>query len=945
MIMRLPGSACAILLLMPAALAHAQDDAPPAGNPKTLETIVVTGSHIRDIDLQDQHPIQILTREDLLRTGLTGVGDAVQALVIVNGQTNNRNSEAYSGGGPNVNLRGLGPNRTLVLVDGQRWVSALDGSVDLSTIPLPLVERIEVLKDGASAVYGSDAIAGVVNIITRNDFQGTQLGAQIGTSQYGDGTTRALDVTFGSHGSKWNVALGLQYGDDSPIYARDRAITALPDPGLPLAATGGPFTVYVLPDYTFLTLTPGRPGTSPGDFHEFDQGRDRGFNFQQYTYLQAPEKRRSAFAKVRYGLSTDIAFSADFLFNRRESSEFAAPPILLFDSLDFIGPAAFSIPAENVYNPFGQPVASVFERLIGLGPRFYDQTVDTTWLHLGMDGSFEVSGRNWVWNLDLTRANSKERALGGPYARNDELERALGPSFIDASGVARCGTPDDIIGGCVPLNVFGGADAAMPAARSYFRYTLREHLSDAMTALTAKVSGALFDVPAGAVNAAAGIEHRRVSGYDHPDPIEVAGQANGDSGVDYRAATSGAYHVDEAFAEFDVPLLSQHELAKRLDFTVADRYSRYSAFGSTNNAQFGLRWKPTDAVLLRANYAQGFRAPSINDLFSGAQAFTAQPPDPCVSGDGYAPTPAVVARCARLGVPADAPPPNLVNATLGGNPELRPETSRTRTLGVVVAPLALPNLTVSLDWYDVRVQNAITQKYPYYFLQECYVHASDSACMHITRAANGQLVSVAANEVNLPSGQETEGYDLALGYRRDTNLGRWQLQWQAVYVSYFGELGKPARGSPLPDGSTAQGNTVGNDPVWRIRSVATLQWDRAAWTASVTVRYFSPLNEDCSFVVETAYAAGDPSLLNLCTDPFRTLDGNPDPTNRIPSVTYFDLSAGWRAPWGGRFTLGLRNAFDRAPPPSRSRGGGADPFVTDYDPPGRFYFLGYQQKF
>ncbi|MEO6927558.1 MAG: TonB-dependent receptor [Casimicrobiaceae bacterium] len=894
--------------------------------------------------MQDQHPTQILTREDLLRTGLTGVGDIVQALVIANGQTNNRNN-AYNGGGPNMNLRSLGPNRTLVLVNGQRWVSALDGSVDLSTIPLPLVERIEVLKDGASAIYGADAIAGVVNIITRTDFQGIQLGAQYGTSQYGDGTTRALEATFGRRGDNWSVEVGLQYGNDSPIFSRDRAITALPNPGLPLAATGSPFDLVVLPDYTSLALTPGRPGTSPDDFHEFNMGSDRGFNFQQYTYLKTPETRLAAFAQARYELSPSIAFSADMLFNRRESVEYVAPPVLFFDSLDVIGPASFSVSADNVYNPFGEPVASVFERLIGVGPRNYEQTANTTWLHLGLDGLFSLAHRDWLWNVDLTRARSNESSLGGPYARNDELELALGPSFIDTSGVARCGTPTDVISGCVPLNVFGGPAAATSAALDLFHYTLRENLSDEMTALTAKVSGAPFDVPAGAVKVAAGLEHRRVSGYDNPDPIESTGQANGDSGVSYTAATSGGYHVDEAFVEFDVPLLSHHALAEQADFTAADRYSRYSVFGSTNNAQLGLRWKPNHDVLFRANYAQGFRAPSITDLFAGAYAYTAEPDDPCGAGDGNTPSAAVAARCARLGVPADVPPPDLVNATLGGNPDLRPETSRTRTLGVVVAPSVVPNLQVSLDWYDIQVRNAIEQQYPDYFLEECYVSASESACTHIMRGANGQLTSVAANEVNLPAGQETEGYDLGLDYRRNTDLGRWQFHWEAIYVSYFGEVGQPQRGTPLADGSLAEGNTVGNDPVWRIRSVATLQWDRAPWNASVTMRYFSPLNEDCSTVVNTAYEVGDLTLLNLCTDPLRTLDGNPDPTNRMPSVTYFDLTAGWRAPWGGTFTLGVRNAFDRAPPPSRSRGGGGDPFVTDYGPPGRFWYASYRQKF
>src|SRR5690348_8254205 len=215
----------------------AQQAQAPARQPRTLETIIVTGTHIRGVDLETAQPVKVLDHDAILRSGLTGVAEVVQSLIVANGPTLNRNINNGGSGELRVNLRSLGANRTLVLVNGHRWASAVDGAVDLSAIPLALVQRIEVLKDGASAIYGSDAIGGVINIITRRDYSGAELDLYAGQTDHEDGRSRHADFSFGRRGEKWNASFGLEWGDDDPVFADTRSISSVPAPGLPFGAT------------------------------------------------------------------------------------------------------------------------------------------------------------------------------------------------------------------------------------------------------------------------------------------------------------------------------------------------------------------------------------------------------------------------------------------------------------------------------------------------------------------------------------------------------------------------------------------------------------------------------------------------------------------------------------------------------------------------------------
>lgn len=934
------------------------ENTPKAPEPKTLATIIVTGTHIRGVDLETEHPLQVITKADIQRTGLTGVADIVQSLIVANGQTMNRNINNGGNGELTVNLRSLGANRTLVLVNGHRWASDVNGAVDLSAIPLALVERIEVLKDGASAIYGSDAIGGVVNIITRQNYAGTEAGIYAGETDHGDGRRVEGDFSLGRSGEKWNASFGVQYSKDDPVFADTRQISSVPVPGLPEGASGSPFTpygIFLIPTSDGLdavVLTKGRPGSSPGDFHSIDPATDSDYNFVPHNYLQTPQTKRSAFAQFRWEFSPTLAFNADALFNQRQSAQQLAPPTVEFSSFKWPAgtPQSFGVSPQNVYNPFGTPVFLVYTRWPDSEPRRFEQSVDTAHLHFGFDGSFALWGRDWDWSANATQTQALQSEFSGPYANNAKLQLAVGPSFYGAQGVAQCGTPGDVIAGCVPLDLFQGPGGFTQAMLNYLNANVRNHESARSDSFDLGVTSTLADLLAGPLGFAAGLERRLERGANEPDVLVATGEANG-TGQTY-GPTHGAYAVNEAYVEFNVPLLKDMPLARELGVDLASRYSDYSLFGGTDNSKIGLRWKPMDDLLLRSTWSQGFRAPSIFEAFGGTIEGTGEGvTDICASdpGSNYSPPPALAASCAAHGVPAHLQDIFETLTASGSNPELLPETSRSLTAGLVYSPRWLQGLDVSADWYRIEIRNAIGNPGAQYFVDACYEQNDPVACSHLTRDPDGNLQHVLAINENIPGGIETEGVDFGLNWKHTTRVGDFNLHWESAYVDYWGAIGKPPYGATLPDGSLSQGNGAGSDSdlygvIWRLRSVATLVWQRGAWNASISGRYFSPVKENCQAVSDAEQNTGDVSLLSLCSDPSHVVevDGVMVPRNRVGAVTYVDLEGGWRAPWNGVFTLGVRNAFDRDPPLSYSEV--PNSFYPDYDIPGRFFYASYRQK-
>jgi outer membrane receptor protein involved in Fe transport len=931
-----------LLALAAAALAQDAADSDTSSKPDTLARIEVVGSRIKRVDVESSAPVIVLEREQLERSGLMSVGDILQDLTV-HGAALNTTVNNGGDGTTRIDLRNLGPQRTLVLVDGRRWIPGIDGSVDLNSIALAVVERIEVLKDGASALYGSDAIAGVVNIITRKDFDGIEARAHYGETGDGDGRVQSYDASFGVAGERTRVSASLSYLKQAPIMAGDREISAVPVYGLPpndVNAGASSFTPNGLFGFGSRGFCPfsatgsyppsgvcPRPDSRPppqnrntfdpatGGYPLFDPRRN-GYNFAPENYLQTPQRRVAAFANLTHALGDSTEFSLQLYFNERESEQrLAANPILVGAS--FAGASNIVVPADHVHNPFGQRVTGLFIRPGG-AVRLFSQDADTSRVAAGLDGSLEFAGRLWLWDADLVYGNYDLAERSSGLSDITRLGLALGPSFRDSSGVARCGTPTAVIADCVPFDAFHGADGVTGEMLDYLYYTGTDSTRTRAWNYHLGLSGDLIDLPAGPLVMALGYEYRREEGEQRFDARRAALENldNNDFG--------GEVVANELYLELALPLLDGAPAAALLEASLAVRQSHYDAFGDTTTLEGGLRWKPVDELLLRASYSEGFRAPIVPDLFfPRSEAFSSFPADPCLEENQ--PNAEQRANCIADGVPGGSytPEVGLVRIIGGGNPDLQPETSTSRTLGLVWNPPGLPGFDLSLDWYRIEVDDAISPVDPFELMTYCADAAVPEACARTTRDARGELLEVDARQLN-SGGLTVEGYDLTAGYRIDTDAGLFELLWDSTYYSEYT--------FEVPRGSgerSAVGHLFFLEPGFRVRSNLDLAWQRGDWSAAVGIRYYSGLDEACNPA---------PAAAGLCSSPdIASPVFNGGPENRLGSRTYVDLQAGWNTPWNVRTVVGVHNVFDRDPPVSYS--GTINSFDPSYPIPGRFWYL------
>lgn len=683
------------------------------------------------------------------------------------------------------------------------------------------------------------------------------------------------------------------------------------------------------------------------------------------NYLIQPQKTYAVFGQTSYQLNDYIRFSSEVFYNNRiGEAQLAAQPL-----------SPLTISAQSVYNPFGVNITGGAFRPINF-PRVFGQEQDT-WRFTGaFDGSFEIGDRYFYWDAGYTYAENRQLQPKNGFYFTTRVNQATGPSFIQ-NGVAVCGTPGNVIAGCVPLNVMGGPDGFTQAMFDWIAVSPKNVQRSSQESVNLNLSGDLFELPAGQSSFAIGFEHRKEDGSSEPDPLTAAGLVLGDNPF---LPTRGSYKVDEVFAELQIPLLADVTFAKSLELSVAARYSDYSNFGDTTNPKVSLRWQPVEQVLVRGSWGEGFRAPAISELFAGQATGRPAFQDPCsATNPQFIASAETRAQCAATGVPVGFN--SLLSqtfATTGGNPLLEPETSESRTLGVVYSPTWAPGLDLYLDWYNIEINNAIGSLASNTILNECYVQLNQTSCALITRdttgAVNGnpgEISGILATNINFVGGLETEGYDFGASYRFETdNWGNFQMRLDNTYVAYYGDVGKPDRGDINGDGRISAGNVVGTLPAGssagaprhRLRSNLNTVWEIGQFAISATVEYRSRVRESCNNVFNTATALGnvDPAfrdLIGLCSDPDRIIDvysfapGTSTvravptrvPSNMLGGTTYTHLQGTWTAPWDGKVTLGVRNLFDKQPPFS------SDAFANSFDAqyliPGRFFYLNYQQTF
>ncbi len=954
--------ALAVGTFMAAGAVFAQDNGGDQASPekaKRLETVTVTGSRIRSVDVETAQPVFTMTQSDIQKTGLINVGDILQNLSIAGTPTFSKAAVLVSNseqGGQYINLRNLGENRTLVLVNGKRWASSLAGYTDMSTIPASLIERIDILKDGASSVYGSDAIAGVVNIILKDHFDGAEVSGYVGENESGDGTQQSYSLTLGTSSEKSSLMFGANMNKGGAVWSKSRALTSYTygpnhaEDGLSgtgpwgrirqVTATGGPTGVNLVRNHTGTWDGVGVAEGPSNQLTSYHNGltEDDYFNPTQQMMFTPPNELKSIFTSGRYDFNENVSFKSNAMYAERDNRrQVAGYPL---NSLSQPTHPVY-VSGQSYYNPLPGEDLFFYRRTIEV-PRVTDSNVKSYHFDGALEGVFEVAQRTWNWDVgfDYNKYDVTETNTGNLNLLN--LKQALGPSFLNGAGVVQCGTAASPISldTCVPFDILGGPSNSTASALKYVNTMGQSTQQSLSQDYTANITGSLLDLPAGPLGAAAGFEHRQISGYDRPDQLSASGWSTDLSG----GGTNAKYHTNEFYVEFNVPVLKDLPGAKELSFDVASRYSKYSNFGSTTNNKYSLVWKPIDDLLVRGTFAKGFRAPTLDDTFGGGSQTFDQYTDPCDARFGAAATnPAVAASCAAAGVPAGfrqlattglpISSPNTqstspYNAGVG-NDKLQPEFSTTRTAGLVFSPQWVPGLDVSVDWYNIRIDNKITGLSANDILNQCYEQNIASSCGDFTRnAATHQVENLNRGNVNLGM-LRTEGYDFGAHYRLpEFGYGKFTVSLDSNYLKTYDQ--QSAAGADVL-------GYVGQFGLPRWRANLGFDWSLGNWGATWGMRYFGAYRDACW---ESDVECNQPN--------YEGKSWGDVGANRKGAIVFNDAQLRYSFPWNGRLSVGVKNIFDKKPPTSYSAyldgansASAVDPLL-DLD---RYIYIQYTRKF
>ncbi len=1015
---------------VPSDIAVGQPAAAPAGKAEEkTEEIVVTGTRIRRKDLSTPAPVTVLSSQELTSSGKVSVGDFLQTLPE-QGNAINTNYNNGGTGETQVSLRSLGAQRTLVLVNGRRFVAggvAAGSVVDLNSIPTAAIERIEVLKDGASAVYGSDAIAGVVNIITKKKMNGTEASGYAGTTGHGDGSIYDLALTTGTSSDKGNILFSAGWTKTNSIMAGDRSWaqyaidyvyqnpnylygTTGEHHGGSSAVPGGRFSLngYVLDPSTggvcqsdvdaaannifqckaggltqaagslaqrllssTYDATAGNPGgeLNPDNYLGFNFTYDPSatgnidgyrrykssdaYNYQAVNYLVTPQQRVQLFSTGDVNLG-DVArgyFEASYV-DRTSRTQIAPDPLniglygLTLDPLSIYNPTATV--TNGAVTTAGLPLTDVRRRLLEFGPRANDYDVTTFRTVLGFDGTLPDSAgflKGWFWDANFnwgrtSGTNTNEGALRLPY-----IQDAMGPSIVDpradspTHGQPICvkdpTNPATQIAGCVPLNalwVGGGTPAPGNLA-----YTGTDRGLNEMQQLAVNVTGELFKIAERPVSIALGGDYTEYKASLVVNAINQAGE-----GDNYNSSSvSGSYNTTQGYAELQIPLLSNMPLAQELEVDLALRASDYSTFGSNTSYKAGVRYSPIRDVTLRGTFSTAFRAPSITDLYSGATESFPSVADPCAGG--YTPGSVIATNCQRTG--QDLPQGNgdqsgQVKELIGGNPKVQPETADIFTLGVVLEPQMVRNLSVTVDYFNTKISDTIGQIGAANILSGCIARGYGPYCDAIHRDPVTRLITSIDDFVTNYSKLDVQGVDMGLRYALPTTFGKFGFVFNGSYLIKYDQN--------LPSGQKIEGKgtyDVGTNPSFK--ALAALTYGLGNLGVGWTTRYIGSFKECSNNNPSDLYwNTGTGGLCYTGTSDFTNIGFTQQYTRTVSAYYLHDLNLSYALKSSAGKTniaLGIQNLFDGRPPRVYSS------FLTyadyDYQFPGRTFFARVTQNF
>ena len=886
-------------------------------SPTDVAEIVVTATRVSRAGYAAPTPTTVVDETQIQQLAPATIADFVNELPQFSNSTTPRTTGPVSGdglGGVNfLNLRGLGADRTLVLLDGRRVVSsATIGAVDINLLPSALIQRVDIVTGGASAAWGSDAVAGVVNFVLNDKFEGFKGEAQGGVSSHGDGAEQRFELTEGTSfaAGRGHLVLSGSYSQINPIdnpasrswYSGEKFIAnpayspgngqpsmiRASGVGLSDATDGGLITAGPLKGTQFL------PGGVPAPF---TYGSVSSFlmlggtpnDVADRTQLQAGLKQATGFANVAYDLTDRTSIYGQFNYGLSLVNTISVPYFRLGN---------ITIQSDNAYlDPVTAQrmlTAGITNFTMGrtnydLGPALADNRRS---LYRGVVGMKGTVWDSWNWDIyyeygqtDIVNEIEDDPIVSNYNLATDAVVNPANGQIVCRSSLTKPGN------GCVPVDLFG-AGSPSQAARGYIEgeavqdTTLQQHV------VAGSLRGDPFDTWAGPVSLAAGAEFRREQFDSTADPISIA--------TNFWAGnfkpSEGAYHVSEGFAEVVVPLLRDAPFIKSLDLNAAVRETDYNTSGVVTTWKQGLTWDVDNDFRLRGTVSRDIRAPNLNDLYLASSTTQQSVNDP---------------RNGNQSV--------LALRLQTGNPDLKPEIAKTYTGGFVFTPSWMRGFDLSIDYFNIQIADAITTLTSQQIVNGCFGGQPD-LCSFITRSAAGTITQVVATGINASS-ETTSGVDLDLRYR---------LSLSQVVSTWLGSLSVRGLATYIGDHSvtvegvkTQEAGDISTYASPKLRGQLSTTYDNGPFSVTARGRYIGSGLFSNSF---TSAIIAD---------------------NHVPSVVYFDLSASYRVPVGKGFFEGfgtVENLFNKMPPASPATTGntfalyGVNPAL--YDTIGTMFRLG-----
>jgi iron complex outermembrane receptor protein len=931
-----------------------------------VQQVLVTGSRLAAPNAESPSPLQVITSADIAASGVTNLQELLLKNPTLGTPTisrTNSNFQTSSVGVATVDLRNLGTARTLVLVNGRRFVSGVPGesAVDLNTIPVDFIERVELLTGGASATYGSDAVAGVVNIILKRNFNGVLADASVGRSSRGDDSKRKLALTFGSTSADGtsNVMGHFGYSRQGAVYSKDREISAIDQFSTGAGVTGeGADLLKVTRPFLSSFAPQGRFFHDTGSYTYDAAGNPVPFSTNGNATTPASGFNRSAFRTIAVPTERYLfATSGNLALNENHSAFFEGnyastkvtarlePFPLGSDSIYADGqvPAESFVNGVAVRNPLvpdylysrisdtnGDGLRDYFfsRRISEVGARGGTADRDTFRLATGLKGSV----MNWNYEVYGVYGSTKEAQSTNGQVNVLNFRNAL-EAIPGPNGTAVCRDATAVSQGCVPINVFG-FNTITPAALKYVTAPGSLETRITQKLIGGSVSGEPFMLPAGPFGLAAGYEWRKEDSASVPDALTQAGLNAGNA----TPPTFGEFSVKEVFVEARVPLLKDMPFVKSLSLLGAYRAGDYSTVGRTNSWNAGFEWMPIADVKLRATRAVSVRAPNINELFSPpSQDFPSDINDPC-EGVTATSTTAVSAACRA------APGVNANIATNGsftlsqadiqgisgfnrGNPNLGPEKGKSTTAGIVYTPRSIPmlrNFTFTVDYFKIDIDNAIVSTPRQFALQNCYGGGNTSFCNFITRRPTAVGANSAGSlefidtAVSNSGGTGTSGVDVTASWIGNAGPGRLSARGSYTHVRTGFDI-------PLP--GEAADPWAGEIGAAKNKGSITLSYKWGAFNLSSNTTIIGKSSLDDTF------------LANFDLPPESITFGK---------KVYNDFQLSYEMRKNVELYVGIDNAFDTKPPgiisglPGSTTGAETD--AGTYDAIGRRYYFGFRVK-